>query len=137
MSFETENISQIQSEEELVINKETFNVKITITPVHDKTSIEDVSAYAKRIGNIFALRIGNMTKSLFSFTKKKGTMKNEEKKKTLPFVLDEEDKIHPVIEIDKDLTPDENGDYGRENLKRYCDNLLEQIKPEIYSIDHA
>ena len=53
------------------------------------------------------------------------------------FVIDEEDNIHPVIEIDKDLTPDENGDYGRDNLKNYCDTLLNRIKPEIYGINHS
>jgi hypothetical protein len=64
-------------------------------------------------------------------------MKNEEQKKSLPFVIDEEDNIHPVIEIDNDLTPDENGDYGRDNLKNYCDTLLNRIKPEIYGINHS
>jgi hypothetical protein len=55
----------------------------------------------------------------------------------LPFVIDEEDNIHPVIEIDNDLTPDENGDYGRDNLKNYCDTLSNRIKPEIYGINHS
>jgi hypothetical protein len=137
MSFETENISQAQSEEEVTIETETFNVKITITPTNDQTAITDASNLIERIGSTFALKIGNATRYLSSFTKKKGTMKNEEQKKSLPFVIDEEDNIHPVIEIDNDLTPDENGDYGRDNLKNYCDTLLNRIKPEIYGINHS
>ena len=137
MSFETENISQAQSEEELTIETETFNVKITITPTNDQTAITDATTATNRIGRLFALKIGDVVKPLSSFTKKKGTMKNEEQKKSLPFVIDEEDNIHPVIEIDNDLTPDENGDYGRDNLKNYCDGLLNRIKPEIYGIDHG
>ena len=137
MSFETENISQAQSEEELTIETETFNVKITITPTNDQTAITDATTATNRIGRLFALKIGDVVKPLSSFTKKKGTMKNEEQKKSLPFVIDEEDNIHPVIEIDNDLTPDENGDYGRDNLKIYCDSLLNRIKPEIYGIDHG
>lgn len=137
MSFETENISQAQSEEELTVETETFDVKITITPTNDQTAITDATTVSNRLGRLFALKIGNVVKPLSSFTKKKGTMKNEERKKSLPFVIDEEDNIHPVIEIDNDLTPDENGDYGRDNLKNYCSNLLNRIKPEIYGIDHG
>lgn len=137
MSFETENISQAQSEEELTVETETFDVKITITPTNDQTAITDATTVSNRLGRLFALKIGNVIKPLSSFTKKKGTMKNEERKKSLPFVIDEEDNIHPVIEIDNDLNPDENGDYGRDNLKNYCNNLLNRIKPEIYGIDHG
>lgn len=137
ISFETENVSQVQSEEDLTIETETFNVKITITPTGDVTSISDTSSFIERIGSIFSLKIGDKLQSLSSFSKKKGTMKNEEKRKSLPFVIDKEDKIHPIIELDKYLTPNENGEYERNSLKSYCDGLLEKIKPEIYSINHS
>ena len=137
ISFETENLSQVQSEEDLIIEAETFNIKVTITPTGDITSISEASNFIERIGSTFALKIGNKIQSLSSFSKKKGTMKNEEKKKSLPFVIDKENEIRPIIELDKYLTPDENGNYERNSLKSYCDSLLEKIKPEIYSTDHS
>ena len=135
LSFEKENISQVQSEEELSVDSQSYKVKVIITP-NDNNPISDMSDLIERIGNNFVLKVGEATHALSSFTKKKGAAKNEEKKKTLPFTIDEEDQIHPVIILDNELTANDDGDFERADLKAFCDDLLEKIKPEIYAIAH-
>lgn len=133
LSFENESISQVQSEEEMTVNSQSYKVKVIITP-NEENSITDLSSLIERIGNDFAIKVGTATHTLSSFAKKKGSVKNDEKKKTLPFTIDEEDKIHPVINLDDELFSDANGDFEREDLKAFCDDLLKKIKQEIYAI---
>jgi len=134
ISFEAENVSPVLIEENITANSELYDVKITLIPKGICTSIGNSTNLVEHIGN-FAFKIGNFTKSLSSFTKKKGVMKNEEQKKSLPFVIDEEDRIHPVIKLDDHLTADENGEFKREDLKLFCDGLLARIKSELYATD--
>ena len=98
--------------------------------------MSDLPSIIETIGTNIALKVGSATHALSSFAKKRGTIKNEERKKTLPFTIDEEDKIHPVIVLDNDLQQNEDGEFERADMKEYCDNLLNKIKPEIYALEH-
>lgn len=136
LSFEQEIVTQIQAEEESVTNSEEFDVKVTIVPKTNVSDIQNSNTLVNRISNFFSLKAGNSTISLSSFPNKKGVMKNEEQKKSLPFLIDKENDIRPIIIIDNYISPDDNGDFMRDELKSLCDDLLSKIKPEIYGIEH-
>ena len=57
-------------------------------------------------------------------------------KKTSPFTLDDDEKVRPVIILDdiETLRIDEDGYFNRTDLKAYCDDLLQQIRADIYPI---
>ncbi len=135
LSFENENISQVQTEHDLDIESHSYKVKVIITPDEDNP-ITDLASTIEKIGSKFALKIGHTTYMLSSFAKKKGAIKNEEHKKILPFKIDEEDKIHPVIVLDEVLSSNIDGEFNRSDLKSFCDDILTRIKPEIYAIEH-
>ena len=105
-------------------------LKFLLFPIKTRTIV------INKIGNFFGIRIGGNTHSLSSFSKKKGVMRNEDLKKSLPFIIDKEDEIHPIIPIDEYISADENGDFKRNDLKSLCDNFLEKIKLEIYGFEH-
>lgn len=136
LSFEQEIVTQTQAEEESVTNSEEFDVKVTIVPKTNVSDIQNSNTLVNRISNFFALKAGNSTISLSSFSNKKGVMKNEEQKKSLPFSIDKENDIHPIVIIDNYISPDDNGDFIRGELKSLCDDLLSKIKPEIYGIEY-
>lgn len=136
LTYEQEFVTQIQTEEETLIKSEDFDVKVTIVPKTDTETISNSSTIINKIGSLFGIKIGTDTFSLSSFTKKKGVMRNDDFKKSLPFVIDKEDEIHPIIHIDEYISADENGDFKREDLKSLCDNLLDNIKLEIYGFEH-
>ena len=135
LSFETESVSQVQSESELTVDSQSYRVKVIITP-SEENLMSDLPSIIETIGTNIALKVGSATHALSSFAKKRGTIKNEERKKTLPFTIDEEDRIHPVIVLDNDLQLNEDGEFERADMKEYCDNLLNKIKPEIYAFEH-
>lgn len=136
LSFEQEIITQTQAEEESVTNSEEFDVKVTIVPKTNISDIQNSNTLINRISKFFALKAGNSTISLSSFANKKGVMKNEEQKKSLPFSIDKENDIRPIIVVDNYISADDNGDFIRDELKSLCDNLLSKIKPEVYGIEH-
>jgi len=135
ISFEAENVSSVLSNEDTVVNTETYDIKITLVPKGQTTAVNDSKNLIEWIISNGALKLGNAIKSLSSFSKIKGVMKNEEQKKSLPFVIDEEDNIHPVIKLDDYLKADDNGEFEREDLKKFCDGLLDKIKLEIYATE--
>lgn len=138
ISFEKENVSQVISNSELATEEEKYDVKIIITPVNAKTSVPNALNFINRIGSFFALKCGDThCYELSSFKNKKGTLKNDDKNRSYSFVMDNEDNIHPVIEIDDYLEPDENGNFDRNQLKGLCDSILNKIKPEIYATEHS
>ena len=136
LTYEQEFVTQIQTEEDTLIKSEDFDVKVTIVPKTDTETISNSGTIINKIGGLFGIKIGTDTHSLSSFTKKKGVMRNYDLKKSLPFVIDKEDEIHPIIHIDEYISADENGDFKREDLKSLCDNLLDRIKLEIYGFEH-
>lgn len=136
LSFEQEIITQTQAEEEVTTNSEEFDIKITIVPKTNTSDIQNSNTFIKRISNFFALKAGNSTISLSSFSNKKGVMKNEEQKKLLPFSIDKDHDIRPIIIVNNYISADDNGNFARNELKSLCDNLLGKIKPEIYGIEH-
>jgi len=133
MSFEKECAVSVLSAENAVIEEEKYDIKIVISP----TANEDFSS----IGNIFnkikghfKLLVDNNTFDLDSFEKKKCGIKNVEENKSLTFTMDEEDTIHPVINIDNRVDVDANGNYNRTQLKALCDEILNDIKPDVYAV---
>ncbi len=136
LSFEQEFVTQTHAEEESVINSEEFDVKVTIVPKTNVSDIQNSNILINRICNFFAFKAGDSTISLSSFSNKKGVMKNEEQKKSLPFSIDKESDIRPIIIIDNYISADDNGDFMRDDLKLLCDNLLAKIKPEVYGIEY-
>lgn len=111
-------------------------MKVTIIPKTGRENMSNSDTVINKIGNFFGIRIGGNTHSLSSFSKKKGVMRNEDLKKSLPFIIDKEDEIHPIIPIDEYIHADENGDFNRNDLKSLCDSFLKKIKLEIYGFEH-
>ena len=76
--------------------------------------------------------LGDNNKRLADFHNKKGTLKKEEKKYI--FSIEDNLKIRPAIPIKDEFQDVEKSILVREKIKEMCDDVLAQIKKEIYPI---
>lgn len=109
-----------------------YRVSIRITPPsEDKTDYNLVNNMLDSLKEA-SIKLGLVTKQLFDFSTKRGTLKTNHK--SYSFTLGNDLKIKPIIEIDDALQDDELGTLRRSEIKKICDDLLVQIRDEIYVI---
>lgn len=77
--------------------------------------------------------IGNTTKMLSNFDKKKGTLKKDDK--VYSFIIGDDLKIKPMMPINDEIQDEETGMLKRADIKSMCDDLLAQICEEVYIIE--
>lgn len=112
--------------------EEKYNVSISIKPLDgDDYSYNKIQDLLSRIGQM-TLGIGEKRKKLASFDGKKGKIANGGSKYL--FRVDDDLKIRPHIEVEADAHDRDNDILFRDKAKTMCDELLQQIKVDIYPI---
>lgn len=108
-----------------------YDVTIKITPRENKPSYNVFRAVLNFLcqGNF---KVGNTTKELSTFEKKKGKLKKDGKEYS--FIIGDDLKIKPAIPIDDELQDEETGMLKRADIKSMCDELLAQIREDVYII---
>ena len=114
----------------LELEEKTYGVTIKITlPEDERPDYNAIQQVLQVLGN-GTVRLGNGMKQLSDFVKKKGSLQKEEKKYT--FEVGDDLKIKPMIPIEDELQDEENSILRREGIKNMCDEVLEQIRNEVY-----
>lgn len=109
----------------------TYNVSIQIkTP--NGSSYEGIGGVLQRIGN-FAFKIGDDIINLSSFTKKKARI-TADNGHSFNFEIGDDLKIRPSVEVPDDCHNETGDTLNRDMIKQFCDNLRQQIEPEINPI---
>lgn len=108
-----------------------YDVTIKITPRENKPSYNVIRTMLDYLGQ-GNFNVGNTTKFLSNFKKKKGKLKKDGKEYS--FIIGEDLKIKPVIAINDELQDEENGMLRRVDIKSMCDELLAQIREDVYII---
>lgn len=104
-----------------------FKVTVKITPTNKDLSVEEYEQTIEPLQQTFFTRLMH----LGQFAKKKGTLRDTSTNKTSHFDLGSSFEIQPSILLSKYITI--NGDDSDfERIKKYCFELLESVKPEIY-----
>ena len=108
-----------------------YEVSVTVKPIGKATSYEDLGQLENEVR---ALKVSFLekTKNFISFKKRKATIKNVDTKKTSTFDYEKGESIRPIVEIDDDWISDSLVD--RKRIKTLCDQLLDEIKGDIYGI---
>lgn len=109
-----------------------FGVSIKISlPEGNRPDYNTLQNILSHIGNA-TIDFGLGIKHLSEFHKQKGSLKKEEKKYT--FEIGENLKIRPVIPIDDDMQDQEFSILKRNDIKNMCDEVLNQIRNDVYLI---
>lgn len=117
-------------EQGILLTEKKYGVTIKITlPDDERQEFDVVQQILYRLGNN-AIKLGNKMVNLSDFEKKKGSLKKDEKRYN--FEIGDDLKIKPIIPIDDELQDEDNSILRRNDIKEMCDNVLEQIKDEIY-----
>jgi len=125
--FATEMPGETLGDTSIATQRNKYTVTVQIKPIERDLSISEFDSLADRIQKaIFAtLRLG-------SFQKKRAFLRDQKTQKTTPFELDSTFDIHPTILLRKYITINDNeSDFKR--IRQYCFDLLETLKPEIYT----
>lgn len=110
----------------------TYGVSIKITPsISEQPSYDLIPSILGKLGDA-TIKIGTQTKKLSDFISKKGALKKEDKKYT--FQIGDDLKIKPMIPIEDEYQDIENGILKRTDIKKMCDDVLEQIRTEIFIV---
>lgn len=80
------------------------------------------------------VEIGKTKKAIKDFEKGKVYLQNSKTKKQSPFEIAKNFQIKPVIYLNDKVDIDKNGNINYKQLKTYCMQLLDSIKPEVYPI---
>ena len=127
LTFSTDILSESLLDKTCKTQAQNFNVTIKISPIGDEFTINEFEnakelIQKKTFSNILHLN---------QFKKRSGVMRDGNTNKTSPFQLDSFD-IKPAILLSKyiDIKNDES-DF--DEIKKYCLELLETIKLEIYT----
>ena len=118
------------NDENAVMKRYGVTIKIT-PPTEDRTDLNLVNNMLNALREA-SMKLGIATKSLSEFSTKRGTLKKENKRYS--FTLGNDLKIKPIIEIEDELQDEELGILKRADIKSMCDELLAQIRDEIYAI---
>lgn len=109
-----------------------YGVTIKITPPEgDKPDYASLNGILSIIGE-GSMKLGTTIKHLSEFTNKKGSLKKEQKKYS--FSIGDDLKIRPMIAVNDELQDEETGTLKRVDIKEMCDNILEQIREDVYII---
>ena len=123
--------SVVDEEGEDPIEKQ-YGISIKITPPNeDKTDFDLVNNMLHALRGA-SMKLGLVTKRLSEFSRKNGTLKKENK--SYSFSLGNDLKIKPIIEIEDRFQDAELGTLKRVDIKSMCDELLGQIRHEIYTV---
>ncbi len=135
LTYSQQFVTEVDTSDETTSREETYNVIIQIQPQNQVVEFGSINSLLNKIGDM-TIKVGRRIKPLSEFEKKKGSLRNDEMKKTSPFTLDDDEKVRPVIILDdiETLRIDEDGYFNRTDLKAYCDDLLQQIRADIYPI---
>lgn len=110
--------------------EKTYGVTIKITlPEDERPDYNTIQQALQMLGN-GTIRLGNEMKHLSEFGKKKGSLQKEEKKYT--FEVGDDLRIKPMIPIEDEMQDEENSILRRDDIKNMCDEVLEQIRNEVY-----
>lgn len=117
--------------------KKSFTIKIEATSNDDSIPLQEVTEWVKRF-NDFTFGDEEGSKGLDEFDVK-GQMRNVAKNRRLPFEIEDNFEINPVIYLKdvKEVLIDDNGIPDEQSLKKYCLNLLDLIKSEVYLINDS
>lgn len=133
LTYTQQFVTEVDAEDEIVEQEESYNVVIQIQPQNQVVNLGTLDTLLEKVGNM-TIKIGNRIKPLSEFEKKRGSLKNNEMNRSSPFTLDDEEKVRPVIILDDLFEKDEEGNFQRNDLKSYCDDILNQIHSDIYPI---
>ncbi len=112
--------------------EKNFGVSIKISiPEGERPDYSTIQNILVQLGKA-TVNLGTGLKKLADFSTQKGSLKKEERKYT--FEIRDGLKIRPIIPIDENFQDEEHCILKRVEIKRMCDEVLDQIKPEIYPI---
>ncbi|MBO5632531.1 MAG: hypothetical protein J5965_26045 [Aeriscardovia sp.] len=112
------------------LEEKRYGVTIKITlPEDERPEFDVVQQMLQWLGN-GAISLGNSVMHLSEFGKKKGSLQKEEKKYS--FEVGDDLKIKPMIPIDDELQDEDNSILRRNEIKTMCDEVLAQIREEVY-----
>ena len=113
--------------------EQKYEVTIRITPTRENKPRYGLFGHALDFIGQGNFKIGNTTKSLSNFNKKKGTLKKEDK--SYSFTIGDDLKIKPMITIDDELQDEDTGMLKRTDIRTMCNNLLAQIRGDVYIVE--
>lgn len=109
-----------------------FGVSVKISlPEGNRPDYNTLQNILSQLGHA-TIKWGEKVKRLSEFHTKKGSLKKEEKKYT--FEIGENLKIRPVIPIDDNMQDEEVSILKRYEIKDMCDEVLNQIRNDVYPI---
>lgn len=129
----TDNITtSINDSVDIEQEEHTYGVSIKITPsITEQPSYDLISNILEKLGNA-TIELGTRTKRLSDFISKKGALKKDNKKYT--FQIGNDLRIKPMIPIEDEYQDIENGILKRTDIKKMCDDVLEQIRDDIFIV---
>lgn len=110
-----------------------YDVSIKITPTRENKPSYDLIRNVLGLIGQSNFNIGNTTKMLSNFDKKKGTLKKDDK--VYSFIIGDDLKIKPMMPINDEIQDEETGMLKRVDIKSMCDGLLAQICEEVYIVE--
>lgn len=110
-----------------------YDVSIKITPTRENKPSYDLIRNVLGLIGQSNFNIGNTTKILSNFGKKKGTLKKDDK--VYSFIIGDDLKIKPMMPINDEIQDEETGMLKRADIKSMCDGLLAQICEEVYIVE--
>lgn len=109
-----------------------FSVSIKISiPNGERPDYNALQNVLTQLGQA-TVNLGTGLKRLADFNTQKGSLKKEERKYS--FEINDGLKIKPVIPIDDNFQDEEHGILKRVEIKGMCDEVLEQIRQEIFPV---
>lgn len=110
---------------------EQFKITVKVEPVSSH-SMQNRASVISSIMNM-AVNVNGVTRILDVFGNKKGEMQNQDQKTTRTFELADPDVI-PKLILPDDMYDDENSCLIREQIYARCNELLPNVKLEIYPV---
>jgi hypothetical protein len=126
LSFTTEVPRETLLGNSIVTKTQSYKITVKVTPTEEDLTIDE---FEKSIEPI--QKTGFSFLNLAGFKKKKGTLKDSNTGNTTPFDLGTSFEIQPSIMLSKYLSLN-NDASDFEKIKKFCFDLLSQIKSEIY-----
>lgn len=129
-------VKQILDADNVVIRDAHYDVTIKITPKDDDDRKSDKTHLLSQIQSMaFSIMgIQRNNRSIANFSNKKGHLKQPDGK-SLPFELDDEDAIRPIIAIPDDYISENHDTLHHDLIKPFCNDVLNKIRNEIYAVE--
>lgn len=113
------------------MDTQTYEITVQIKKVGDAVPFERVELLEKETKDLQVSWLGKIFR-FDSFRKRKGVMKNPDKKKQSTFDFVDGTSVHPCIELDEEWLVE--GVVDRVKVKEFCDNLRNEVYNEILNI---